>query len=777
MAVLVAFRWRKFARLVFACTVALLFTLCAFTANADEAPVAERPARTLHFPADQTVGTISGRAANDKPLVHAMYGDEWKPLGNARGDVSIPANTDVRLDVGQAASADLASLDALAPNDLQAINLRDTDVKDDGLAHVGRLTGLRAIDLQSTHVTDEGIKHLARLAKLEQIDLDAFRVDREGFGVGDDAMKVLGQLPSLRSVGLRLTKVTDAGLAELAKCPTLTYLGLAGTRVTDAGLASLEQLSNLDSLQLGVYNEGAKITDDGLKIIGKLKNLKSLDLSGTKVSDKGLVYLAPLVKLEHLALDHTDVSDKGLAQLEPRQSLKTIRLYTRHSMGDVAAENLAKLKSLERISENLEVTDKGIAALATLPKLQQLTLHGEGVTDASAKSIAGMKSLTWLWLQNCPISDETLAAIGELANLEILFLTKTKVTGDGFKHLAKLPNLRILDIDVGTRAEHAEGARFHLREIGKLMQLKDLRIQGGELTSADVQYLLGLLALEKLTLKLPLDDDGAFNIAGFDRLKSLNIIDAVITDAGLEQLSLLRNLEFAQITGHFTDRGLLKLAPLKSLRRLYVGSPYVTDEGRTALAKAMPALQHVLPNHVPGLSHGDITITDKDTIRREGDAKKRATLDALEDQPPPALTVTNWINADAAGLDPAKFAGKVVVLDFWGTWCGPCRAFTPRLKELHEKYASEGLVLMGIHTTNGANEMPEYIAEQRITWPQAVDVEKTTVSAWKVPHYPSLYVIDRWGKIRYANPYRGDVERAIVQLLQETAPPSARAGG
>jgi hypothetical protein len=162
MAMLLALRWRRLAWLVCACKGGFLLIPGAFTANADEVPFAERPGRTLHFPADKTIGSIFGRAANDKRFVHAMYGDEWKPLGNARGDLSIPAGTDVRLDVGQAASTDLASLDALAPDDLQVINLRDTDVNDDGLAHVGRLTDLRIIDLHHTRVTDEGVKHLAR---------------------------------------------------------------------------------------------------------------------------------------------------------------------------------------------------------------------------------------------------------------------------------------------------------------------------------------------------------------------------------------------------------------------------------------------------------------------------------------------------------------------------------------------------------------------------------------------------------------------------------------
>ena len=732
--------------------------------------------RTLHFPSDRAIGMVYWRLGADRPFApHSMYNEAWKSLGEARGDIVVPPKAEVRLDVSQAASADLSALDSLQSDDIQFLNLRDTDLNDEGLTHVGRLAGLRVAELRHTRITDAGSAHLANLYNLKEISLDAFGVERDGFGVGDEAMKVLGQLPALECVGLRLTKVTDAGLAALCDCQTLTQLDLSGTKVSDAGMMHLQRLPKLNSLRLGVYEEGANITDEGLKVVGELVKLKHLNLSGTKITERGLAHLEKLSNLEDLSLDNTNIKEAGLASLEPLQALKRLRLYTRHPTTDVGAEHLAKLKSLERLTEHLHVTDQGVALLATLPELSELELSGKGVTDASATTIAGMKSLKWLHVQECPITDATLEALASAPKLEYLLLSRTKVTGDGYRNLRTVPPLRILDINFGLRDEQADGLKPNLREVGKLLQLKDLRIRGDGLSSADLGDLTGLVGLEKMDIRFPVDDQGAFYLAGFDRLKNLRIESGTFTDVGLEQLSLLRNLESMQISGHFTDKGLERLGRLKALRQGWFGSPYVTDAGLKSLARSLPTLQHVSTGYYPGFRLSDITITEKDTIRRYGDAQDRAAKDALEDQPPPALTVKDWINAGENGVDLTKLDGKVVLVDFWGTWCGPCIASMPKLKTLHEKYIAQGLIILGVHTTDGAENMPDYATREEIAWPMAVDIDKATVGAWKVQSYPTMYVIDRWGKVRFAGLYRGDVERAVVQLLEESVPPSAPA--
>jgi len=149
--------------------------------------------------------------------------------------------------------------------------------------------------------------------------------------------------------------------------------------------------------------------------------------------------------------------------------------------------------------------------------------------------------------------------------------------------------------------------------------------------------------------------------------------------------------------------------------------------------------------------------------RKEGDTSK----DALEGKAPPALQVENWLNTDGKPLDLAKLKGKVVVLDFWGTWCGPCRAAMPHLKELYAKHKDDGLVVIGVHTTGQGDEMAAYVKEESLPWPVAVDVDDKTVGAFHVDGYPDYYVIDRTGNLRVADLANKELDRVVETLLKE----------
>jgi thiol-disulfide isomerase/thioredoxin len=154
---------------------------------------------------------------------------------------------------------------------------------------------------------------------------------------------------------------------------------------------------------------------------------------------------------------------------------------------------------------------------------------------------------------------------------------------------------------------------------------------------------------------------------------------------------------------------------------------------------------------------------DFERERKEGDTLK----DSLEGKPAPPLQVEGWVNTDGKPLTLANLKGKVVVLDFWGVWCGPCLAAMPHLKELYEKHKAEGLVVVSIHTSGRGDEMAKYVEENALPWPIAVDLDDQTVKAYYVDSYPDYYVIDRSGNVRIADLANKELDRAVESLLKE----------
>lgn len=145
----------------------------------------------------------------------------------------------------------------------------------------------------------------------------------------------------------------------------------------------------------------------------------------------------------------------------------------------------------------------------------------------------------------------------------------------------------------------------------------------------------------------------------------------------------------------------------------------------------------------------------------------RTQKDTLEGKQPPELQVKNWVNNAGQDIKLGDQKGKVVVLDFWGVWCGPCKAAMPKLKKLHDQYKDKGLVIIGVHTTKDGEKMAEYAKEAGLAWPTAVDANGQTVNAFHVDAFPAYYLIDRDGKLRVADLVGADLESAIEILLQE----------
>ena len=93
----------------------------------------------------------------------------------------------------------------------------------------------------------------------------------------------------------------------------------------------------------------------------------------------------------------------------------------------------------------------------------------------------------------------------------------------------------------------------------------------------------------------------------------------------------------------------------------------------------------------------------------------------------------------------------------------------PHLKELHATKKDEGLVLIGIHSTNGGDAMAKYVTDQKIDYPVAIDSDGATVKSYGGNSYPDYFVIDRKGILRFADLANSELDKAVDLLLAEKA--------
>lgn len=150
----------------------------------------------------------------------------------------------------------------------------------------------------------------------------------------------------------------------------------------------------------------------------------------------------------------------------------------------------------------------------------------------------------------------------------------------------------------------------------------------------------------------------------------------------------------------------------------------------------------------------------------EGNEVKRKRLEKLQDsEKPPALQLSEWINSEKLSLEGLK--GKIVVLDFWATWCGPCIKSIPHNNQIHEKYKDQ-VVIIGVCHPRGSEKMAETVKQKGIKYPVAIDTAGKTIADYKVNGYPDYYVIDQEGKLVVADCANGKLDEVLEKLLKKS---------
>lgn len=110
--------------------------------------------------------------------------------------------------------------------------------------------------------------------------------------------------------------------------------------------------------------------------------------------------------------------------------------------------------------------------------------------------------------------------------------------------------------------------------------------------------------------------------------------------------------------------------------------------------------------------------------------------------------------------------GKVVLVDFWASWCGPCRKAFPELETLHQTYRAKGLVVIGVSVDDKKSDMDKFLASHPVHFSVVRDAGKSLVGKLQPTTMPTSYLVDHQGNIRFVHQgFRG--EKSVEELTQE----------
>ncbi len=150
---------------------------------------------------------------------------------------------------------------------------------------------------------------------------------------------------------------------------------------------------------------------------------------------------------------------------------------------------------------------------------------------------------------------------------------------------------------------------------------------------------------------------------------------------------------------------------------------------------------------------------------RDSDVEK--ALARGDREPAPDIELPRLEGGEERSLD--DYRGQVVVLNYWASWCEPCRRESPLLERWHRKISKRGGTVLGVNVLDVTDDANEFIEDYGLTYPQLRDKDGSTQEDLGVIAYPETFVIDRAGRI--ADFRRGEVKE---RFLRETVLPLLR---
>ena len=431
---------------------------------------------------------------------------------------------------------------------------------------------------------------------------------------------------------------------------------------------------------------------------------------------------------------------EGIKYLKGLSNLKQLRIQDVGEFGDAGMAHLKDIKSLETLFVGRSgVSDEGLKYLKGLGRLESLGLWSNGrITDKALEHIKDLKQLKALRLDDAQITDKGLGKLkksGVLDRLEFLSVSRTAITDAGLGYLADASGLKVLFLEDTVVGDDGLAHLANLKELEELI-----------LNNTDVS------------------DAGLAHLKGLNELMALQLQNTRVSDAGLEHLKGLSKLEHLWLGGTaVTDVGLVYLAGLTKLQSVDLASTKVTDVGLVHL-KGLGGLYEL------SLRQSEVTQAGYMDLRR---ALRRCRI-AWERPGPvrvgeraPKLGIEELLQAPKGmAADWKSLAGKVVVLEFWATWCGPCIVSLPHLNELVEKFKDKPVRFISV-TNENRLVVERFLSQRQVRGWIGLDTDNSMMADYGVGSIPYTVVVDKTGTVRAITRPAKLSERFLTRLLGE----------
>ena len=541
-------------------------------------------------------------------------------------------------------------------------------------------------------------------------------------------------------------------LPKLAGFPRLSKLSLAGSQVTSADLESLTAIASLRELDLF----DTDLDDDKISALSKLSGLQRLSLSGTRITDAALTGLAKLRELQELDLRWTDITGESIDKLVTLPNLTKLDLSWT-VISDKQIERLAKLASIQNlVLENTEFTDRGLEKLRTAMANSKIVARDDVAAAIRAGSSRDYR------LVGAGVGDRYRIMAQEYQQSRNEFLNRygSATTEPQRAEIAKQPpSARPI---AERMMKLADENPDHPAAIDALSWI----------VRADERFVQDLQKLAAARLIQQYADDPKLGEACL----------RMSMDAGDPAQRLLRSVKDKSSVKEIRGRAAFALADSLDASAERARQVQAMDEptrSRTIHLEGLLAVGQLLdakPAELLAEAEQLFAEVQRDYADVEGfDATlgERAKSRLFELR---TLAVGNEApdiggnDLDGEPLHLKEYRGKVVVLTFWGNWCGPCRAMYPHERELVERLEDKPFVLLGVNSDRDRNQLRLVMEQEGITWRSWWDGGSTRgpiARLWNVDRWPTIYVLDHQGVIRFKN-IRGDaLDEAVDQLIAQ----------